>query len=160
MGTYKRVIRTTVIDSKFILPVRLALHLGGLSDPKAHAQAQNILTEIGYLVEITGDFANCFYDTEGKDIEEGRLTWLIVNAYQRASPSLKEALEENYGKYDSSKAAVVKQVYEDLKLKRLGAKVIEDSREGILTSIQQLSTVAGLPPKFFFALLDNMDNLS
>ena len=59
---------------------------------------------------VTGDFANAFYDETGRDIEDGRLTWLIVNAYQRAKPSQKTALEENYGTAEAGKADIVRQV--------------------------------------------------
>ena len=59
---------------------------------------------------VTGDFANAFYDETGRDIEDGRLTWLIVNAYQRAKPSQKTALEENYGNSEAGKADIVRQV--------------------------------------------------
>ena len=59
---------------------------------------------------MTGDFASCFFDQTGRDIEDGRLTWLIVNAYLRANPAQRKALEENYGTEESDKAAIVKQV--------------------------------------------------
>ena len=63
-----------------------------------------------YIILVTGDFANFFYDKTGRDIEDGRLTWLIVNAYQRANPTQKKALEENYGIEEPGKADIVRQV--------------------------------------------------
>ena len=59
---------------------------------------------------VTGDFASCFFDQTGRDIQDGRLTWLIVNAYLRANPAQKKALQENYGAEESDKADIVKQV--------------------------------------------------
>ena len=59
---------------------------------------------------VTGDFANCFYDETGRDIEDGRLTWLIVNAYQRATSAQKQALEQSYGSSENGKVDIVRQV--------------------------------------------------
>ena len=59
---------------------------------------------------MTGDFANCFFDPTGRDIEDGRLTWLVIAAYQRANAVQRKALVENYGTEEPSKAGIVKQV--------------------------------------------------
>ena len=63
-----------------------------------------------FLFIVTGDFANCFYDETGRDIEDGRLTWLIVNAYQRATSAQKQALEQSYGSSENGKVDIVRQV--------------------------------------------------
>ena len=63
-----------------------------------------------FIFLVTGDFANFIYDKTSRDIEDGRITWLIVNAYQRANPAQKKALEENYGIEEPGKSGIVRQV--------------------------------------------------
>jgi len=158
-NTYKKLVKFNKTHPKYILPMQLALFAAGFDSPQIHKQAETVLNDIGYLAEVTGDFANAFYDETGRDIEDGRLTWLIVNAYQRAKPSQKTALEESYGTAEAGKADIVRQIYEDLKLRKMCGTVIEDIRKDMMTYIQQLGAT-GLPPTFFFGLLDNMENMA
>jgi len=158
-NTYKKIIKFNVTHAKYLLPLQLALYAAGFDSPQIHKEADTVLNDIGFLAEVTGDFANCFYDEAGRDIEDGRLTWLIVNAYQRANTVQKKALVENYGNAEHGTANVVRQIYDDLNLRKMCGMVIEENRKGLLTYIQQLGTT-GLPPKFFFGLLDNMENMA
>merc|ERR1719262_1741101 len=87
--------------------------------------------------QVTGDFANCFYDETGRDIEDGRLTWLIVNAYQRATAAQKQALEQSYGSSENGKVDIVRQIYEDLNLRKMCGMVIEGNRKEMYSYIQQ-----------------------
>lgn len=156
---YKKIIKLNKTHTKYILPLQLALYAAGFDSPQVHKQAETVLNDIGFLAEVTGDFANFFYDETGRDIEDGRLTWLIVNAYQRANPAQKKALEESYGIEERGKADVVRQIYEDLNMRKMCGMVIEENRQDMYMYIQQLGAT-GLPPKFFFGLLDNMENMA
>jgi geranylgeranyl pyrophosphate synthase len=49
-------------------------------------------------------------DPQGSDIEDGRLTLLIVLALQRANPEQKKLLNANYGCEEPEKVEIVKQV--------------------------------------------------
>merc|ERR1712018_729517 len=121
---------------RYVLPVRLALHLAGLNSSKVHVQAHKVLDDIGFLTQMTGDFADCYYDDEsGSDIQDGRMTWLLVNAYQRANASQKAALEENYGIDDPEAVGVVRQVYEDLKMKKVVGRDIDQHRGEMMGNI-------------------------
>ena len=90
------------------MPLQLALYAAGFDSPQIHKEADTVLNDIGFLAEVTGDFVNCFYDEAGRDIEDGRLTWLIVNAYQRANPVQKKALVKNYGTAEFNKNNMVR----------------------------------------------------
>lgn len=156
---YKKIIKLNKTHTKYILPMQLALYAAGFDSPQVHKQAETVLNDIGFLAEVTGDFANFFYDKTGRDIEDGRLTWLVVNAYQRANPAQKKALEENYGIEEPGKADIVRQIYEDINMRKMCGMVIEENRQAMFMYIQQLGGT-GLPPKFFFGLLDNMENMA
>lgn len=158
-NTYKKIIKFNVTHAKYILPLQLALYAAGFDSPQIHKQADTVLNNIGFLAEVTGDFANCFYDETGRDIEDGRLTWLIVNAYQRATSAQKQALEQSYGSSENGKVDIVRQIYEDLNLRKMCGMVIEGNRKEMYSYIQQFGA-NGLSTKFFFGLLDNMESMA
>jgi len=61
-------------------------------------QAKTILLEMGHLFQVQDDYLACFGDSDviGKDntdIEEGKCTWLVVVALQRATPEQRKILE-------------------------------------------------------------------
>ena len=97
------------------------------------------------------------------DIQDGRATWLLVNAYSRANAAQKSALEENYGVADREEAAaVVKAVYDDLNMKKIVSKDIDARRQELLSNIQHISAISKetLSSKFFFDLLDNIGQMA
>lgn len=70
----------------------------GIKDPEMFRQAKTILSEMGHLYQVQDDYLACFGDSEacGKDstdIEEGKCTWLVVVALQRATPEQRKILE-------------------------------------------------------------------
>jgi len=59
-------------------------------------QAKTILLEMGHLYQVQDDYLGCYSDVRGKDntdIQEGKCTWLIVVALQRATPEQRKILE-------------------------------------------------------------------
>ncbi len=65
-----------VSSPRYVLPVSLALHLAGLSDPQVHHHARAIFDEIGLFSQVNRDYAGYFLeDNDFRDIREGRLTW-------------------------------------------------------------------------------------
>jgi len=163
--TYRQLINSVLSYPRYVLPVRLALYLAGLSGDKVHLQAERVLNDIGLLTHMTCDFADCYFDagSTGTDIQDGRATWLLVNAYSRANAAQKSALEENYGVADREEAAaVVKAVYDDLNMKKIVSKDIDARRQELLSNIQHISAISKetLSSKFFFDLLDNIGHMA
>lgn len=100
---------------------------------------------------------DCFGDPaitgkKGTDIREGKCTWLAVVALQRATPSQRRVLEENYGRAEPEAIQAVRNLYEELSLPNTYAIYEEESFNLIRTHIQQISK--GLPHKLFFKFLD------
>lgn len=105
------------------------------------------------------DFLDCFGDPaitgkNGTDIQEGKCTWLAVVALQRASPSQRRILEENYGRPDADAVSAVRHLYEELSLPNTYSIYEEESFNIIRTHIQQISK--GLPHKLFFKFLEKI----
>lgn len=105
------------------------------------------------------DFLDCFGDPEvtgknGNDIREGKCSWLAVVALQRATPSQRQIMEENYGRPEPEAVAAIRHLYEELGLPNTYAIYEEESFNLIRTHIQQISK--GLPHKLFFKFLEKI----
>jgi geranylgeranyl pyrophosphate synthase len=118
---------------------------------------------MSYFQEFYHDFANCFENPNGRDIQDGKLTWLIVVACQRANSKQKNILHECYGAGDDdseaeAKTLAVKKVYKELNLKKALQMSLDNTKSDVHQRIQGLSKVdkIGLSPPFFFKLLDQM----
>ena len=118
---------------------------------------------MSYFQEFYHDFANCFENPNGRDIQDGRLTWLIVVACQRANAKQKAILHENYGAGEGSpdadaKAAAVKKVYKELNLKKALQISLDNTKTDVHQRIQSISKIdkIGLSPEFFNKLMDQM----
>ncbi|XP_039311350.1 farnesyl pyrophosphate synthase-like [Solenopsis invicta] len=123
MDTYNCIVRNKTSYYSVALPITIAMHLAGIKDRESFMQAESISLEIGHLFQVQDDFLDCFGDSEvsGKDstdIQDGKCTWFIVVALQRAAPEQRKILEACYGFSDPEKVKRVKQLYTDLNLQK------------------------------------------
>ncbi|XP_061720526.1 farnesyl pyrophosphate synthase [Cydia pomonella] len=159
MEKYLTIAKYKVAYHTFQMPVGLALLMAGIDDPETHRQAKTILLEMGQFFQIQDDFLDCFGDPavtgkNGTDIQEGKCTWLVVVALQRASSTQKQVIEEHYGNSNPESVEKIKDLYESLQLPHTYS-VYEDTTYDLLrTQIQQVTR--GLPHDLFFKILDNI----
>ncbi|XP_036143821.1 farnesyl pyrophosphate synthase-like [Monomorium pharaonis] len=156
MNQYNSIVKCKTSYYSFLLPVILAMHLAGIKDPEIFRQAETILLEMGHLFQVQDDYLSCFGDSEvcGKDntdIQEGKCTWLVVVALQRATPEQRKILEECYGVSDPEKIKRVKQLFIDLGLPNTYSIYEEETYNLLNVHIQQISR--GLPHSLFLNLL-------
>lgn len=102
MERYKRIVANKTSYYTFYLPVALAMHMSGKTDPEIFRQAKTILLEMGHFFQVQDDFLDCFGDPQitgkiGTDIQEGKCTWLSVLFMQRASAQQKKLFKDSYG---------------------------------------------------------------
>ncbi|XP_025997314.1 farnesyl pyrophosphate synthase isoform X2 [Solenopsis invicta] len=151
----------TIIEIKtayytYVLPTFAAMHFAGIKNPEMFRQAKIIALEIGHMFQVQDDYLDCFGDTEicgknGIDIQDGKCTWLIVVALQRATFEQRKILEECYGVADPEKIKRVKKLFIDLDLPKIYSIYEEEKYNMTNTRIQQIS--CGLPQSIFFDLL-------
>jgi farnesyl diphosphate synthase len=116
-----RIYRLKTSTYSFYLPVALGMRLAGVRHPSFYRIAREILLEMGIYFQAQDDFLDCFGDPSvtgkvGTDIEEGKCTWLIVEALKSCTPAQTERLRACYGRDDSECVGRVKELYQELGL--------------------------------------------
>ncbi|KAJ6641196.1 Farnesyl pyrophosphate synthase [Pseudolycoriella hygida] len=159
MDRYKAIVEHKTAFYTFYLPVALAMHMAGYTDPEVFRQVKTILLEMGYFFQVQDDFLDCFGNPEitgkiGTDIQENKCTWLSVLCMQRASRDQKEIMKECYGKSDPEKVKKIVELYAELGLPHTYTLYEEESYNLIKTHIQQTSR--GVPHKLFFQIMDKI----
>ncbi|XP_012168914.1 farnesyl pyrophosphate synthase-like isoform X1 [Bombus terrestris] len=157
MDRYNSIVKYKTGYYTFVLPATVAMSFTGIKDPEMYRQAKTILLEMGHLFQVKDDYLDCYGSIEdigksGTDIAEGKCSWLIVVALQRATPEQKKIFEECYGQSDVEKINRVKQLYQELGVSNTYAIYEEETYNLLHTHIQQISR--GLPHDFFLKLLN------
>lgn len=159
MDKYETIVKYKMSYYSFQMPVCLALLMSGVDDLETHRQAKTILLEMGEFFQIQDDFLDCFGDPvvtgkTGTDIQDGKCTWLAVVALQRATPTQRQIMEENYGRSNPEAVARIKDLYEELQLPHTYSVFEEATYDLLRTQIQQVTR--GLSHDLFFKILDNI----
>ena len=120
---------------------------------------------MGHFFQVQDDYLDCFGDPNvtgkiGTDIQDGKCSWIIVNAMQKASPSQKIILKQNYGQLEDKAVANVKDVFNQLDMDGLYRKYEEEAYNDIIKRVDQIS-IAGsdnqaLNPDIFLCLLNKI----
>ncbi|QSL64267.1 hypothetical protein MERGE_000423 [Pneumocystis wakefieldiae] len=139
----------------FYLPVALAMNMAGLTNEEDLEQAKNILIPLGKYFQIQDDFLDCFGDPNimgkiGTDIMENKCTWLINKALEKATPSQRKILEENYGKRNTDSELSVKRLYDELELCKEFELYEQQTVAHILKLISTIDESRGLKKKVGF----------
>lgn len=157
MDRYNSIVKYKTAYYSFVLPVLAAMSVAGVNDPEMHRQAKTILCEMGHFFQVQDDYLDCYGKPEmtgkiGGDIKEGKCTWLVVVALQRATQAQRKILEECYGSPDQENVDRVKQLYNELGLPNTYSIYEEETYNLLHTHIQQISR--GLPHDLFLKMLE------
>ncbi|XP_043797815.1 farnesyl pyrophosphate synthase-like isoform X2 [Apis laboriosa] len=156
MDQYNTLVKYKTSYFSFILPFSLAMRFADIIDPEMHREAEKILIKISHLFQVQNDFLDYYSKEEiggksGTDIQEGKCTWPIVVALQRATAKQKKILKECYGGADEEKVKRVKEIYEEIGISNIYLDYEEETHNLLNTYIQQLSSK--LPTEYFLYLL-------
>lgn len=158
MEKYRFIVIYKTAYYSFYLPVALALHQLNIGTPENLKQAEDILIPMGEYFQIQDDYLDNFGLPEhigkiGTDIMDNKCSWLVNQALAVCTPEQKKILEDNYGRKDKDKEAVVKKLYDELNLeqryKDYEEKVVGEIRE----KIAKIDESAGLKKEVFETFL-------
>lgn len=156
--TWEKIVKYKTAYYSFQLPVAAAMMLAGIRDEPAFQLAEDILIPMGEYFQAQDDYLDCYGSPEvigkvGRDIEENKCGWLIVQALLRADDRQKKLLAEHYGRDNPDDVAVVKKVYKELDLERV-FKEYEDASFAKLS--EMINLVHSMPRAVFSDLLQRI----
>ena len=133
---YKSIVKYKTAYYSFYLPVSLGMYVVKESNPKVFKEAELVLMRLGEFFQIQDDYLDCYGDPAvmgkvGRDIEDGKCSWLVVQALERVTAEEKEILKENYGKDDDKSVRIVKNLYKKLDLETVYKEYEEESYNSI-----------------------------
>ncbi|GJN75377.1 farnesyl pyrophosphate synthetase [Purpureocillium lilacinum] len=161
MTKYQFIVIYKTAYYSFYLPVALALHQLGLASPKNLKQAEDILIPLGEYFQIQDDYLDNFGLPEhigkiGTDIKDNKCSWLVNQALEIATPEQRKILEENYGQKDDAKEAVIKKLFDDMKLKERYHEFEERRADEIRAMIEGVDESEGLKKEVFTVFLNKI----
>ena len=158
MEKYRFIVIYKTAYYSFYLPVALALHMLNLATPETLKQAEDILIPLGEYFQIQDDYLDNFGLPEhigkiGTDIKDNKCSWLINQALEIATPEQRKIIEENYGQKDDAKEAVIKKLFDDMKLKERYEEFEERRASEIRDMIAKVDESTGLKRSVFEVFL-------
>jgi len=155
LENYKLIVKYKTAYYSFYLPVALAMIVVGVRSEPSFTIAEDILLPMGEYFQIQDDFLDCYGDYQtigkvGRDIEENKCSWLIVQALRNSSPEQRKVLEQHYGRDNPDDVAKVKEVYNQINMKKIFREYEEESYSSL---IKLIDGVLNLPKQVFLDLL-------
>jgi len=155
LDNYKKIVKYKTAYYSFYLPVALAMLMAGISSKPAFEAAKEILLPMGEYFQIQDDYLDCYGDPKvigkvGRDIEENKCSWLVVQALLRASPPQRALIDKHYGIDNPEDVAIIKKVYLDIGLPDIFKRYEDDSYVDLLSKIKRVKIV---PQEVFVRLL-------
>ncbi|XP_052130001.1 uncharacterized protein LOC113214595 isoform X2 [Frankliniella occidentalis] len=143
----------------YYTPTATAMLACGVSDPAAYEAALDLGFDLGYVYQIQDDYLDVYGVIEdmGKqrtDIQNGKCTWLIVEAKKRATKAQLKVLKNNYGYSDSAKVQNVVQVFNELNMRQVCLDYEQKMFNDITVKINKYAKV--LPPALYTYVLESI----
>ncbi|RWS00450.1 isoprenyl diphosphate synthase-like protein [Dinothrombium tinctorium] len=158
---YAAIVKYKTSLYSFDLPVRLAMYLAEITDEKVHEKVTVILLRIGHLFQVQDDYLDCYGDPEvigkiGTDIENGKCSWLAVEAFKRLNCEQKKIFTENYGIETEDSVKIIKDIYNQLHLQNIFKEYEAKEFNEICKMIEEFEKTNGkeVNAQVFFKLLD------
>ena len=104
------------------LPVFVGLVLTKKKELYYNSLLQEICSKMGVFFQIRDDFLDVFADAsvlgkKGTDIQEGKCSWVVLNALERCSESEKETIQKHYGKASDEDVLLIREIFDKFPIK-------------------------------------------
>lgn len=139
---YKAIVKYKTAFYTFSFPVKLGMILAGVTETRVLKEAETILLKVGEYFQIQDDYLDVYGNPDvtgkvGRDIEDGKCSWLVVQALEKGTPEQVSVLKANYGKDDVDCVKVVKEVFREMGLQGVFATYEEEAYAGICQFIRE-----------------------
>jgi len=158
LENYRLIVKYKTAYYSFYLPVAISMLLANITSRPTFQTAEDILLPMGEFFQIQDDYLDCYGDPNtigkiGRDIEENKCSWLIVQAILHATPAQKKLLEQHYGRDNPEDVAQVKKIYKELNL----PKIYKDYEEKSYAQLRKMiEEVRSMPKEVFIDLLEKI----
>jgi len=155
LDNYKKIVKYKTAYYSFYLPVALAMLMAGVTSRPAFDAAQDILLPMGEYFQIQDDYLDCYGDPKvigkvGRDIEENKCSWLVIQFLQNCTPAQRSILERHYGIDDPKDVSIIKNLYKEVNIEKIFKKYEDESYAAICDKINQVRI---MPQEVFYKLL-------
>uniref|UniRef100_A0A5K3FRC2 Farnesyl pyrophosphate synthase n=2 Tax=Mesocestoides corti TaxID=53468 RepID=A0A5K3FRC2_MESCO len=129
----------------FVLPVIAGMLLADVKSEVLLSNAKSVLFKIGEYFQAQDDYLDVYGDEQvtgkvGTDIAEGKCSWLIATALEKASDEQRAILNRNYGIRDTSCVSAVIKVFDELDLPSIYSNYESRAYADILGLIDEVSS--------------------
>jgi len=155
---YRLIVVNKTAYYSFHLPVCCGLLLAGHGAAARAPGVADILLKMGEYFQVQDDFLDAYADAAvlgkvGTDIQDGKCSWLVVQALAAADAAQREVLAAHYGRAAPESVAAVKAVYAALRLDERFEAYERDSHAELVALIARVAAETGVPAGVFEALL-------
>lgn len=172
LGRFALISRWKTAHYSFVLPVLAGMLLADVRSETLFSNAKSILFEIGEYFQAQDDYLDVYGDASetGKvsvDVSDGKCSWVIATALEKASADQRNILNSNYGIPDPGCVEAVRKVFDDLDIPAIYSAYEDRTRVRILEMIDSVCTeetkdkayfsspdASKLPKKLFVELLN------
>ncbi|XP_022112560.1 farnesyl pyrophosphate synthase 2 [Pieris rapae] len=142
----------------FKMPVFLGMLVTDNVPRHTHQTAEKICLDLGYLFQMQDDYIDCFgaehlTGKAGTDIQEGKCSWLAVQALQRLSEPQRKVFIACYGSHEPAHVERIKRLYQELGIPELYRREEKQRYDAIVQLSQTFLPDSGNMRDLFMKLL-------
>ncbi|PHH65297.1 hypothetical protein CDD81_2709 [Ophiocordyceps australis] len=143
-------------------PMALPLVYLGLATPKNLKELYKVATVLGQYYQARNDYFDVYGDSsstgkKGNDVQENKLTWIVLEAMERCDEEQKTMLEKYYGSQVDEDVAKVLALFQQLNLDRVFRAWQEKKLALISQAIDDVDETEGLDKRIFEAFVSKLD---
>ncbi|KAJ0174162.1 hypothetical protein K1T71_010308 [Dendrolimus kikuchii] len=144
INRYNAIVKYKTAYYTYNLPVNLGLLLTSNMEREMLEPVNDICIKLGTLFQMQDDYIDCYGDETvtgklGTDIQEGKCTWLAVQALQRCTNNQRKVFEVCYGSPEPAHIERVKRIYHELKIPKMYRAEEQTLYEEILQQTRSIS---------------------
>ncbi|CAG7950221.1 unnamed protein product [Penicillium olsonii] len=143
-------------------PMSLPLVYLQLATPMNLKEVYKVALSLGQYYQVRNDYLDVYGDPEqtgkaGTDIQENKLTWVILEALDRCDNNQRLTLEEFYGSQDDQEVAKVLAIFDELNLRDAFKQWSDDKIASTRDMIEKIDESEGLSKDIFNVFLAKLD---